>query len=190
MKKSLITMLVALVLVAAVGVGATLAYLTDKTDTVTNTFTVGKVKIDLTEFKDDVELADGEDGFAYDDVLPGQTYSKKPVVTVKADSEECYLFVKLVNANGANLVLNDYTLNADGGWTALDGVDNVYYRTVAKNATEDTEFTLFKSFTVSQDIVNEENENTTFTDIEITAYAIQKAGSADAAAAWAKLTQN
>ncbi len=40
-KKKLLTMLTALVLVAVVGVGATLAYLSDKTLALTNTFTVG-----------------------------------------------------------------------------------------------------------------------------------------------------
>ena len=49
MKKSLITMLVAIVLVAAVGVGATLAFLTDSTKEKVNTFTVGNVDIELTE---------------------------------------------------------------------------------------------------------------------------------------------
>ena len=188
MKKSLITMLVALVLVAAVGVGATLAYLSDKTGTVTNTFTVGKVKIDLTEFKDGVELADNQTGFSYENVIPGQSYSKEPVVTVLAKSEECYLFVKLVNANGDKLQLNDYTLNENGGWAALDGVADVYYRVVPKSEA-DTAFTLFKSFTVNKNIVNEQNENTTFTDIAISAYAVQKAGFASVAEAWTAAQQ-
>jgi len=183
MKKSIITMLVALVLVAAVGVGATLAYLSDKTGTVTNTFTVGKVKIDLTEFKDGVELADGQTGFSYEKVIPGQTYSKEPVVTVKANSEDCYLFVEVVNAN-TSIELQNSALNANGGWTALENVANVYYRTVDKTAA-DKAFTLFDSVKIADDVT----ELSTFTDITIKAYAVQKAGFADAAAAWAEASK-
>lgn len=40
-KKKLITLITSIALIAAVGVGATLAYLTATTGTVTNTFTVG-----------------------------------------------------------------------------------------------------------------------------------------------------
>ena len=42
MKKKTLTVAIALVLVVALAVGATYAYLTAKTETVTNTFTVGK----------------------------------------------------------------------------------------------------------------------------------------------------
>ena len=43
MKKKTLTIAIALVLVVALAVGATYALLTDKTDTVTNTFTAGKI---------------------------------------------------------------------------------------------------------------------------------------------------
>ena len=179
MKKSLITMLVALVLVAAVGVGATLAYLTDQTDAVKNTFTIGKVDISLTEYVDEVESAAG---FDYTRVLPGAQLSKNPVVTVVKGSEDCYLFVKIDNPN------TTITIDAiSDGWTALGtNYPGVYYREVSYKADADQAFDVFETVTVSTEI----DEKATFEDIEITAYAIQKAGSADAAAAWAKLTQN
>ena len=40
-KKSLLMMMVTICLIAVVGVGATLAYLSDATNVMTNTFTVG-----------------------------------------------------------------------------------------------------------------------------------------------------
>lgn len=49
MNKKLITMLAALGLVGCVGVGSTLAYLTDTTKTVENVFTVGKVDVEIEE---------------------------------------------------------------------------------------------------------------------------------------------
>ena len=47
MKKRTLGLLLALVLALGCVAGGTLAYLTDQTDTITNTFTVGHVKIDL-----------------------------------------------------------------------------------------------------------------------------------------------
>ncbi len=45
-KKKILTMVAAVALVAVIGVGATLAYFTDK-DSKTNVVTMGKVDIDL-----------------------------------------------------------------------------------------------------------------------------------------------
>ena len=52
--KKLLTTLGAVALLGAIGVGSTLAYLTDTTGTVTNTFTVGNVTFD-----DDNEVGSG-----------------------------------------------------------------------------------------------------------------------------------
>ena len=46
-KAKLLTMLGAVALIGAIGVGSTLAYLSSTTDEVVNTFTVGEVKITL-----------------------------------------------------------------------------------------------------------------------------------------------
>ena len=75
MKKKLTTVL-AIVLVVALSVAGTYAYLTDKTATIKNTFTVGNVNIDLTE-------GTGE----FYKMVPGTTIEKNPKVTVEADSE-------------------------------------------------------------------------------------------------------
>ena len=48
-KKTILVAAIAVMLVAALVVGGTLAYFTDKTETVKNTFTVGNVKINLIE---------------------------------------------------------------------------------------------------------------------------------------------
>jgi len=94
MKKALLFMLCAALVVSATVFG-TLAYLTD-TETVTNTFTVGKVYIDLDEAKvnpDGTYTTDHDNRVkenAYH-LLPGHTYYKDPTVTVEADSEESYV---------------------------------------------------------------------------------------------------
>lgn len=124
--KALLTLLCAVLLVVGSVMG-TLAYLTSQ-DSVTNTFTVGDVKIFLDEAKVNV---DGEpvdaNGNPVDDVanaprvdkneyhlLPGHTYTKDPMVTVEADSEESYVRMlvtfnfskeldEIFAANGANM---------------------------------------------------------------------------------------
>lgn len=82
-KKVLLLVLCAALLVCATAAG-TVAYLTD-TKSVQNTFTVGNVTIDLQERNDP----------NFEDVIPDGTYEKEPVVTVKADSADCYVRAKV-----------------------------------------------------------------------------------------------
>ena len=99
------------VFLVAVSVLGTLAYLTDK-DTVTNTFTVGSVGLELDEA--DVKT-DGSYETNHDDrvkaneyhLLPGHTYYKDPTVTVEAGSEDAYvrMIVKVENIDQLKLAL-------------------------------------------------------------------------------------
>ena len=79
-------------LVAVISIGGTIAWLTDKTDAVTNTFTTSDISIELAETKSNFKM------------VPGNTIDKDPKVTVKANSEACWLFVKIEES--ANL--DDY----------------------------------------------------------------------------------
>src|SRR5574344_1106781 len=88
--KKFVGLLVAVGLIAAVGIGSTLAYFTSRDD-IQNIFTLGNVGISLSE--DGAEIL--ETGIEFFDVLPGQTISKKPVVTVNDDSQPCYIRIKL-----------------------------------------------------------------------------------------------
>lgn len=74
------------VLLVAVSVLGTMAYLTSKTQVITNTFTVGNINIELTETKPENQQAK---------IIPGVDIVKDPKVTVKANSEACYLFLKV-----------------------------------------------------------------------------------------------
>ncbi|MFI3326877.1 MAG: SipW-dependent-type signal peptide-containing protein [Clostridia bacterium] len=81
MKKYLKPM-IALVLVASLAIGGTLAYLTDSTAEVTNTFTPDDdIDIYLTETEQDYTL------------IPGQATEKDPEVTVESGSSDAYVFV-------------------------------------------------------------------------------------------------
>lgn len=178
MKKSLVTMIAALALVGVVGAGATLAYLTDTTDSVTNKFTVGNVNIELTEWNGSVS---SNDGFEYKDVIPGTEYDKKPIVTVKANSAESYVFVKIENENGDNLKITDISEEL----AELKGVAGVYYKEVAASE-KDEEITVFTKVTVGTDV----EEGTKIEDVKVTAYAIQKAGfENDVKGAWEEVSK-
>ena len=104
--KALLLTLCAVLLVAAAVLG-TMAYLTS-TDTVTNTFTVGKVEIKLDEAKVTadgipVESADRVTANSYK-LMPGTTYTKDPTVTVLKGSEDSYVRMKVTFNNAAALM--------------------------------------------------------------------------------------
>ncbi len=171
-KKALI-LVAALILVVGGVVGGTVAWLTTSTDPVVNTFTVGDINITLTETPNQTYK-----------IIPGTAIFKDPVVTVLADSEECYLFVKLDEANWSEHL----TYAIADGWTKLE--DGVYFRVVA--ATEnDTSFNVIKDnkVNVSELLTKSEVEvlKNALPKLTITAYAVQHEGITDAATAWAKV---
>lgn len=176
MKKALFIMLSAALIVCAT-VAGTLAWLTDKTEPVVNTFTVGDINITLTE-SDNLDLK----------MVPGQPISKDPKVTVKAGSEACWLFVKVVKSVNFDSFM---TLEIADGWIALSGHAGVYYRNVdATNA--DTGFDVLKDnkVMVLETVTKTELEGakTNAPTLTFTAYAVQKDGINDATTAWGKVT--
>ncbi len=181
MKKRTLGLLLALVLALGCVAGGTLAYLTDQTDTITNTFTVGHVKIDLQETK----APDGSKltGPWSAKLTPGASYSKDPQVSVRADSEDCYLFVKFAQEENEALVYTS-ALTEENGWTQLTGSDNVWYRVVRQSDSQRS-WKLIEDDTVA--ISAKLNNDTMPQDaltLNYTAYAVQTAGFDTAEAAW------
>lgn len=184
MKKTL-TVLLALVLVIAMSVAGTMAYLTSQAS-VTNTFTVGKVAITLDET--DVDAYGKKDGDTrvtentYK-LIPGHEYVKDPIVHVDADSENSWVFVKVTN--GISTIIDaENTLDAQiiaNGWTKLQ--DGVYYKEYNKGQ-EDKDLEVFESFKITGDAVVSNFDGET---IVVNAYAIQKDSFTTPAAAWAEL---
>lgn len=204
--KALLLTLCAVLLVAATIFG-TMAYLTSQ-DTVTNTFTVGKVNIKLDEAKanPDGTLVEGAERVKANEykLLPGHTYNKDPMVTVLSGSESSYvkMTVTFSKANeldaifapdGANLtsIFNGYDA---ANWIAkgnTKGADNTrtyefWYKEAVAAPTADVALdALFDSITVPGEITNEQLATIEGMTITVNAYAIQADGFADAAAAWA-----
>ena len=181
MKKSkAILMVVCAMLLVAASVMGTLAYLTSQAS-VTNTFSVGSVAITMDEAKVDEygnvvtgENAGRVNGNTYK-LVPGHTYTKDPTIRVTALSEDCYIFAKIENGlAGAS------TLTVNPGWTALPGVDNVYYYNGTVSGGIDV--VVFNEFTFNSDADPDDYANK---QIVVTGYAVQADGFANAAAAWA-----
>lgn len=204
--KALLLALCAVLLVAATIFG-TMAYLTS-TDTVTNTFTVGKVNIKLDEAKanPDGSLVANADRVKENQykLLPGHTYNKDPMVTVLSGSESSYVKMTVTFSkakeldaifapDGANLtsIFNGYDA---ANWIAkgnTKGADNTrtyefWYKEAVAAPTADVALdALFDSITVPGEITNEQLATIEGMTITVNAYAIQADGFANADAAWA-----
>ena len=192
-------------LLVCVTIGATVAWLTSN-DTVTNTFTVGKVAITLDETKVNTDgtipsgAAQRVDGNEYH-LLPGQSYQKDPTVHVEANSEDSYIFVKVTNDIDA-IIETTGNCSIEGqiltnGWTKLDGVEGVYYTEYTKNA-KPKDYLVFSLFKVKDDVSGdtlkeyapaETDNGTVYKTITVTAYAIQKANTGTVAEAWEKVSK-
>lgn len=187
--KKILALLLCAVLLVGASVAGTVAYLTSQ-DTVTNTFTVGSVAITLDEAKvTEYGVVDGTTRVKTNEykLIPGHEYTKDPIVHVAKGSEQCYLFVEVVNGL-ANIeaATTDapaiVTQMAAKDWTNLSG--NVYYYNSvvdARKATDDVDVAVFDEFTLKGDAVVADYANASIT---IKAYAVQADGFGTAQAAW------
>lgn len=144
MKRILVT-LVAAVLLMAVTVAGTLAYLQAQTEKVVNTFTYGNVKFDLKGGLDEALVNDYGQPINNDTdktvveltaaprvmkndykLIPGHNYTKDPTVHIAAGSEPCWVFVKVDNgiadieAEGSTTIAAQMTANK---WVQLKVTD-------------------------------------------------------------------
>jgi len=185
--------ILALVMVFGVVVGGTIAWLTDKTETITNTFTVGNVNIDLTEATKTNVLNGTDYQFK---MVPGEDITKDPKVTVEGGSEACYLFVKPTESANLDTFIT-YTIgvceDGENTWAGIDtdedGNDDVYFIEVGAseddqvfNVLEGNKVTVNGS--VTQANMNDLTTNGNNPTLSFTAYAVQKVGFANAEAAW------
>ena len=191
-----LALIMALVLLVGGVIGGTVAWLIATPDPVVNTFTYGDINIDLDETDTQLDGDNNPNTNEYE-MMPGQSITKDPVVTVKAESEEMWLFVKLEKSSNFDTFM-EYTV-ADG-WTALSGVDGVYYQHITAEdvATADKQIAVIKDDTVTvKESVTKEQLNAldsgsseNYPTLTVTAYAVQYAGNATADDAWAKVTAN
>ena len=189
-RKALLLSLCAVLLVVASVMG-TMAYLTDSAE-VKNTFTVGKVNITLDEAPVDTNgnVIDGDRRTQNQYLLvPGQSYTKDPIVHVTAGSENSWIFVEVTNTL-ASFEAEGNTIAkqiSDNHWEAVPNTTNVYYKEYTGNGTA-IDYPVFGSFKLS-DTANKTNGWGTIPPITIKAYAVQHSG-LTVEEAWAVAQQN
>jgi len=182
MNKKFLAMALALVLLIGGVVSGSLAWLTDKTDAVENTFTQSNINIELEE-SENLDLQ----------MIPGHTITKDPKVTVVDGSEDCWLFVKVEESENFDSFM---TYEMADGWNALTGVSGVYYREVTGITADQTFAVLAGNQVKVLDTVNKSqmdaiaNGTATVPTLTFTAYAVQyyktNGGAFTAVEAWAE----
>ena len=188
MNKKIIATVGACALCLGLGVAGTLAWLTDTTGEVKNTFTTSDIDITLVET--DPERDDDPANNTYH-MIPGYTLSKDPTITVTKNSEKCYVFLKMSETNPtyktntpadlSRKTIKDYlSYEIVDTWTSLtdkDGkpISNIYYQVVDTSPTN-TELKVLRddAVTVKSDVTKEMmnaiEQNPTIT---FKAYAVQ-----------------
>ncbi|MBE6608127.1 MAG: hypothetical protein E7633_06205 [Ruminococcaceae bacterium] len=167
-------------------IGTSIAWLVTSTDPIVNVFTYGDIQIKLEETT----------GNRYK-MTPGATLEKDPKITVLADSEDCWLFVKIDES--AVEKLSDYIdYSIADGWTALDGVSGVYYREV-DSSDQDVSFGVLADDqvtvkgTVTKEMLEKLN-NSNYPTLTFTGYAVQRDANIEeidtAAEAWALISNS
>lgn len=194
------------VLLVCLSVGATLAYLTSTTEVVENTFTVGKVVIDIdealvNEYGDPVKKVvstddEGNETVTYEKVtldeadrvmnndyklLPGHKYTKDPIVYVLAESEPCLVYVVIDNPLADIIDYQTITEQMNANWHIIGTNDTktLYgYKTVvdAREATEAIELATFKYIKIKDELEYKDLEAYEGKQITVKAFAIQSDG--------------
>ena len=163
MKKRTVALLTALTLTLGCAVGGTLAWLTDTTEEVKNTFTTSDIEITLNETEEKYKM------------IPGWSIHKDPAVTVEAGSEACYLFVKLEKSDNFDAFM---TYEVAEGWGALEGVAGVYYRVVEAKEEDQVFSVLQDNQVLVKETVTKEQMNAlteeAYPTLTVTAYASQQ----------------
>ena len=107
-------------------------------------------------------------------IVPGKTIEKDTKVTVKANSEACYIFVKLEKSNEFDTYM-EYEIASK--WTQLSGNNDIYYCEISKTI-NDTDYNIFSNnqIVVKEDVTkqNYEINNQNNLTLKFTAYAVQK----------------
>ena len=196
LNKKIIAMLSVFIMLALVvngnSVSGTVAWLVSKPESTVSTFTLGDINITLAE----------SDFGSQPKIIPGVDIKRDPKVTVKANSEACWLFVKVEERNWPDFEEENGTrkvsYSVNNGWNVLTNNPGVYFREVsAEDAKKGIDYTVLAGnencpsgvIKVSQELTKAEINSIRSSEkqpsLTFTAYAVQRAGIDTAAAAWA-----
>jgi hypothetical protein len=148
-----------------------------KTEPLENTFTAGRIDITLTE-----------ETPRENKMIPGADIANDPKVTVVANSEDCWLFVKIVKSTEFDIFMEFAVAD---GWTPLDATSDVYYRQVALSDA-DRVFGVLKGdkVTVKSSVTMQQvNAITEIPRLTFIAFAVQSVGFDTPLDAWSEATR-
>lgn len=156
---------------AATAVGGTLAYFTDEKEA-TNTFTVGNVKIELTE--PNWDASGSEDA---PEVYPGEALKKDPTVK-NIGANPCFVRISVTGWDslapaGDITYRTDYVADALGTDWVENEADGYFYYSKVLAAGETTD-ALFDQIVIPTDLEN--GDGTTKYDLVVKAEAVQAQG--------------
>lgn len=191
MKKKVTAIALAVCILAVAVIGATMAYFTD-TDSKTNTFTFGKVDIDLTEDSTDANGAvkgymSTDGSITYPGVLPGLVYSKVPTVTVKRDSLDAWVIITATvpTVYDWDGLFNDSIDTANFTKDKkIVGENTVYYFYANAAVTAGRSVMPFTEVKINPALTQADVINLPTFNVVVNAYGIQKDGFDDAKAAF------
>ena len=196
LNKKIIAMLSVFIMLALVVIGnsvsGTVAWLVSKPESTVSTFTLGDINITLAE----------SDFGSQPKIIPGVDIKRDPKVTVMANSEACWLFVKVEERNWPDFEEENGTrkvsYSVNNGWNVLTNNPGVYFREVsAEDAQKGIDYTVLAGnescpsgvIKVSQELTKEEiNSISSYGNqpsLTFTAYAVQRTDIDTADAAWA-----
>ncbi|MCD8025524.1 MAG: hypothetical protein LUF33_00950 [Clostridiales bacterium] len=179
-KKRIITIAASLVIIAALTVGSTIAWLSDKSDTIVNTFNGQSITVIVEEspVDDSGKITTGSKTTGNDyTFVAGSVLDKDPTATVKKGSAKSYVYLYIDNNLASYTTLNidetNWALVESGVYRYIGGSDGGVVD--AKDA--DVELpAIFTTVTFNTDIeaddiaiINAMPDNT----IEVTAFAVQ-----------------
>lgn len=136
-RRKVASLCAALGLVAVIGIGGTLAYFTDNTEKLTNTFAMAQKGIEMELWESAVQSdgaggydqdVDGErvvagespSGNNYRDVQPGADIYKDPTVTIKANSVDCYVYASVKTYDEAVNTIDPESFTS--AWAEIQGI--------------------------------------------------------------------
>lgn len=172
MKKKITAIALVICLMAVAVIGGSLAYFTDN-DEATNTFTVGNVKIDLTE-----PNWEGTGSNDAPEVYPGEALAKDPTVT-NTGANPCFVRISVTGLDclgdaGDITYRTKYVEGALGeGW--VKNGDYFYYTKVL--AVDEKTTPLFDQIVIPTGLTNENGEEYSGSyDVDVYAEAVQAQG--------------
>ena len=189
-KKAVALALCAVFLVVGT-ISGTLAYITEESNVLKNSFTIGDVEMWVDETKVGtngvpVQGAQERDKVGQEYLLmPGHEYTKDPIIHIAANSEPCWLFVEITNPLG-NLEDESSTIegqmlavtNGASKWTVIErNVDEnstIYgYNARIEKSTSITNIPTFGKFKIDSEKTQADIETMKGKSIIVKAYAVQ-----------------